>query len=140
MLCWTKAKTGKLTLQDCHKRNLVYETWCITCQRRDEIEIEEMQKDDPGQMKEMKQKMKIHKYVGETARSVFERTQEHRTDIEAIQTSSHMLRHLLDRHENENWKEIEFGAKVLRYTRIAFERQLLESVLVQENRDHHILN
>ena len=78
----------------------------------------------------MKQKMKIHKYVGETARSVFERIQEHRNDIETLKTSSHMLRHLLDSHENENWKEVEFGAKVLRYTRSAFERQLLESVLI----------
>jgi hypothetical protein len=140
MLCWTKAKTSKLTTQDCHKRNLVYETWCITCQRKDEEEIEEMHRGDAGKIKEIKMKMKIHKYVGETSRSIFERTQEHKNDIEALKTSSHMLRHLLDRHENDSWKEVEFGAKVLRFTRSSFERQLLESVLIQENRDHHLLN
>ena len=97
-------------------------------------------KDDPEKMKEQLEKMKIYKNVGETARSIYERTQEHKNDVEGLKPSSHMLRHLIDRHENENWKEIEFGARVMRYTRSAFERQLLESVFIQGNRHHHILN
>ena len=78
-----------------------------------------------AKIKDKKSKMQIHKYVGEMSRSIYERTQEHKNDIEALKTSSHML---------------EFGAKVLRYTRSSFERQLLESVLIQESRDHHLLN
>ena len=38
-----------------------------------------------------------------------------------------------DKHEDKSWKDIEFGAKVLRYTSSAFERQLLESVTIQGN-------
>ena len=30
--------------------------------------------------------------------------------------------------------------RVLKYTRSSFERQILESVLIQNNRNHHILN
>ena len=37
-------------------------------------------------------------------------------------------------------EEVEFGMKVVQYTRTSFERQILESVKIQENRNHHILN
>ena len=51
-----------------------------------------------------------------------------------------MLRHMLEVHEDEERSEIKFGMKVLRYTRSSFERQILESVLIQGSRSHHILN
>ena len=35
LLCLTKNRTGKNTTQDCTRRSLVYETWCITCYERD---------------------------------------------------------------------------------------------------------
>ena len=37
------------------------------------------------------------------------------------------------------WK-IQFGVKVVRYTRSAFDRQVMESVIIQEERSHNILN
>ena len=37
LLCKTKLTTGKNTSQDCSKRSLVYETWCMTFLERDEI-------------------------------------------------------------------------------------------------------
>ena len=38
-------------------------------------------------------------------------------------------------------ENIEFGAKVLKFARSVFERQVMESVLIQEEREqHHILN
>ena len=42
MLCQTKRYTGKHLTQDCFRRSLVYETWCISCQEKemDKIEIE----------------------------------------------------------------------------------------------------
>ena len=51
-----------------------------------------------------------------------------------------MLRHLIDAHEEEEWKKIEFGMRVLKSTRTAFERKILESVLIQKSRHHHIMN
>ena len=89
----------------------------------------------------MKKKIKLFKYVGETARSVYERSWEHVNSRDQLQTSSHMLKHILEEHEEEEQMEkIIFGVKVLRYTRNAFERQVSESVLIQEQRGHNILN
>ena len=48
-----------------------------------------------------------------------------------------MLRHLLTVHEEEEWDEIKFGMKILK---TAFERQILESVLIQKARVHKIMN
>ena len=40
LLCITKTRTGKLTTQECSKRNIVYETSCATCE---EIQLEELE-------------------------------------------------------------------------------------------------
>ena len=40
ILCETKMKTGKNQRQDCTKRCVVYETWCLTCEKRDREELE----------------------------------------------------------------------------------------------------
>ena len=51
LLCHTKAASEKNKSQDCHKRNLVYETKCLTCETRDEeyinsLEIEDKEKSE----------------------------------------------------------------------------------------------
>ena len=60
MLCWTKQKTQKNMSQDCHTRNLVYQTWCISCQTRDEEKVEQEYEGDAKKIKEMKHKIKMH--------------------------------------------------------------------------------
>ena len=40
-MCITKAETGKTNSQDCRKRNVVYETSCLTCTERQDLETEE---------------------------------------------------------------------------------------------------
>ena len=50
---------------------------------------------------EEKRKARRYVYIGETNRSVYERGLEHQNDVPACKTSSHMLRHLLDVHEEE---------------------------------------
>ena len=83
----------------------------------------------------------LHKYIGETSRSVYERAWEHMSSMEGLQTSSHMLKHALEKHNGEeDLEKIKFGVKVLRFTRNAFERQVTESVMIQEHRHHNILN
>ena len=52
-------------------------------------------------MEDEKRKEKRYINIGETNRSVYERGLEHINDIPACKTSSHMLRHLLDVHEEE---------------------------------------
>ena len=82
LLCTTKLKTEKNLSQDCHTRCLVYETWCMSCMRKDEEEIGERWRGDAEKIKEEKRKIKKHVYIGETSRSVYERGQEHQYDVE----------------------------------------------------------
>ena len=139
--CETKLWSGKYKTQDCSKRNCIYETWCRTCQEREEERIEEACGEDEERKMEMKKKIKLHKYVGETSRSVYERAWEHTHSRDQLQTSSHMLKHIIEMHgEEENPDKIQFGVRVVRYTRRAFERQIMESVFIQEERSHFILN
>ena len=70
MLCSTKEKTGKLKKQDCKKRSLVYKIWCMECQEIEERKIEE-EDGEREEKEEMKKKIKIHKYIEETSRSVY---------------------------------------------------------------------
>ena len=41
LLCTTKREAGKTNSQDCRQRNIVYETTCITCTERQDLEIEQ---------------------------------------------------------------------------------------------------
>ena len=60
--------------------------------------------------------------------------------MEQLKPCSHMLKHILDKHETENHEEIVFNAKVLSYCNSSFERQILESVKIQQERGHNLLN
>ena len=64
LLCTTKMKTEKNLSQDCHKRNVVYETWCMLCQERDERKIEDEYNGDAQKIKSKKRQIRIHKYIG----------------------------------------------------------------------------
>ena len=140
LLCLTKMKTEKNKTQDCHKRNVVYETRCLTCERKeqdkiDNLEIEEQEK------KQEKSKIKLYKYIGETSRSSFERGWEHVNDMAQLKTSSHMLKHALTTHQEQEMNEVQFGMRIIRSCQSSFERQVYESVAIQQERkSHHILN
>ena len=102
LLCKTKQREGKNNSQDCTRRNCVYETYCITCKDRQDKRIEEKYMEmGKKKVEEEKRKEKRYIYIGETNHSVYERGLEHLNDIPAYKTSSHMLRHLLDVHEEE---------------------------------------
>ena len=68
-------------------------------------ELEHKMKDKNISKKEMeieKNKIKRYIYNGETSRSVYERGLEHQNYVVACNTSSHMLRHILDQHDEED--------------------------------------
>ena len=110
----------------------MYETWCETCR------LEDIEKQKEGGGKE--QEVRLYKYVGETSRSCFERGLEHQHDCEQLKPSSHMLKHILDKHDGKPPGYIKFLRKAVKFRKSAFERQIQEAVLIQANRDHHLLN
>ena len=138
LLCHTKMSTEKNMRQDCHKRNLVYETRCLTCERKElkrieELDIENKEKDV------LKAKIKQYKYIGETSRSSYERSWEHLNDMAQLRNTSHMLKHAIGVHPDEDMSEVQFGMRVLKFTQSSFERQILESVIIQSERTDHVL-
>ena len=51
---------------------------------------------------ERKQKIRLHKYIGETGRSAYERGKEHTSDRDKWEKGSHMLKHIILEHEGED--------------------------------------
>ena len=141
--CWpceTKSWTEQDAKKDCTKRSLVYETWCQTCYEKEKEDIEEKVEEEEERKKQI-EKIRKHKYVGETARSAFERGWEHQEGLRKLEEDSHLLKHVAQYHQGVPMTEIRFGMKVRRYARTALERQVLESVLIQEERkSHHLMN
>jgi hypothetical protein len=113
----------------------------MTCLERDEEAAKIKAGDDKEMLKHLTDKIKKYMYVGEMARSTFERSREHVHDMESLSTKSHLLKHAVDMHPNEELCTLKFGIKVLKYARKAFDRQIFESVAIEENRlHHHLLN
>ena len=84
---------------------------------------------------------KLYKYLGETCRSVWESAGKYLADLKSLNPTSHLLKHILDKHEEEGIDEIKFGIRVVKFTRTPFERQILEAVKIQQERqDHFLLN
>ena len=137
LLCATKEKTGKQKGQCCAKRSSVYEIWCLQCQARDIKKLEEKYEGD--ELDKEKEKILLYKYIGETNRSVYERSWEHLNGLKSIDKDSFMLKHAVDQHAGDELNTARYGIKVVRYTKSSFERQILESVCLQDNRDHNIL-
>ena len=140
LLCQTKSRTGKHLGQDCSRRSLVYETWCMNCYERDMEDARVKAEGNMEQLKVLQGKIKVYKYVGETARSLYERSFEHITDYENLSTKSHMLKHMVEMHSTEQMGDNKIGIKVIKYAKSAFERQIFESCEIQANRHHHLLN
>ena len=138
-LCATKALTGKGLSQDCSKRNIVYEIKCLTCEEQEMSKIKEIANGDQKKLKELREGIKIHKYLGETGRSAFERGFEHLNQLTTLSDNSHMLKHVVAKHEGQDLGEIKFGMSILHHNRSAFERQIREAVKIQQERKDHVL-
>ena len=132
----TKMKTGKFKTQNCTTRSIVYMTWCQTCYDNDVEKLEGSKEE----IEDKKKRIKYHLYIGESSRSAFERGSEHLAGIKRLMSSNHFLKHLVDKHKNEDWDKIEMRMKIMTTHRKAFERQIHEAVLIQEYRHHFLLN
>ena len=83
LICQTKSRSGKLLTQDCSRRSVVYETYCITCKEKNIKELEEIHADDEDDKELNKQisEMKLYKYIGETGKSVYGQGRQHLMDV-----------------------------------------------------------
>ena len=72
--------------------------------------------------------------MGESSRSAYERGWEHINDMAQLKSSSHMLKHTVGVHQNEDMEKVHFGMRVHKFTTSSFERQIRESVVIQTQR------
>ena len=68
-----------------------------------------------------------------------ERANEHKLGLSSLREDSYMLKHALDKHSDGDILKSRFGIKVIEYSRTSFERQVKESVVLQEMKDKHFL-
>jgi hypothetical protein len=61
-------------------------------------------------------------------------------DRKNLDLGSHMLKHALSCHEDEDPQKVNFHMKVVAYHKSSFERQIDEAVKIQQNRGNNILN
>ena len=73
-------------------RSVIYEMWCETCTSRKVDKIRKEGGEDEEKIKKEIEKMRVHKYIRETARSTFERAIEHQMAYQTLSSTSLMLK------------------------------------------------
>ena len=146
-----------LPFKNCTKRSIIYQTWCKTCQRKEERKSDVFKEDEIGisdlfdgnvEPERRKRKMmdsdrvKVDNfiYIGETSRSSYERGGEHYKDLEHKRHKSHMLKHAVNHHPGMNPDHIKFEMKILSSHKTAFERQIREAVLIEKFAGPKLMN
>ena len=91
----------------CRTRSVVYQSYCVPCQELGETV----------------------QYIGESARSTFERGLEHLGDVSCPSKTSHMRDHLTEAHQGEDRiPEETFCIRVLRSEPSPLQRQVAEAI------------
>ena len=101
---------------DCRRRNIVYQTSCNEC----------------------KEKGRDTLYLGESARTGYERGVEHLRDAKTKRENSHMFEHQKEEHPEK--QEANFKMKIVRGHRSALPRQIQEAVMISNSWNKNLLN
>ena len=131
---------GDERLQDCFRRNILYESTCTVCEKR------EREKSGGGQGQHEKGNEGVGGqgklagsavYVGESSRSIFERSQEHIRDAKKKTEDSHIWKHWSEEHPGQEMPHFRF--QIVRLFRDCLSRQIAEAVRI-EMREGAVLN
>ena len=108
--------------ENCKRRNVMYESECRRCnvpdgwKTRDKEGLED-KRDVPSI------------YIGETCRSLHERSKDHLRDANTMSEESHMLQHQQEVHKDI--KDPEFNFRVVKSFKTSLERQIGEAIRIQ---------
>ena len=106
--------------KSCRQRNVTYTTECLKCQEKGG---------------------KKSQYLGESARTSYERGLEHLKAYDSLKEDSHMAKHWLEDHQGEDRPE--FKMRVARKHTSALVRQVHEAVIIEmatEDKEINVLN
>ena len=123
----TQEKRGEV-LPQCNKRSVLYENICTKCNQG--VEDKSKKLSPPTNHPSI--------YVGETARSLYERGKEHWRGYMTQAEDSHIYKHHQLHHGGEG--EPSFHLRPVRFFRTALSRQLAEAVRIQRWGEEVILN
>ena len=117
--CTTCEQGGEEELPDCSRMNLVYENICAECNpgASKKGELGSIRADIPTT------------YIGETSRSVYERSREHWEGAKKGCLKNHMVKHQVMEHGGE--PKPNFFMKIRGYYRTALARQVAEAVMIR---------
>ena len=117
--CITCEQGGEEQLPACTKSNLVYENICASCNpgASGKLDQAEIRVDIPTV------------YVGETSRSIYERSREHWEGVKKGSNKNHMVKHQLLEHAGE--PDPNFQMKVRGFFKTALARQVAEAVYIR---------
>jgi Uri superfamily endonuclease len=127
--CYTCGQQGE-KFEDCKTRNVLYESVCVLCNK------EVLEKKNLSKWDEFRDMVGV--YVGETARSLYERAGEHWQDVKAGKLESHMLKHWHTEHVQEAG-EPKFKIRLVKTFGDALSRQKSESVRI-DLRGENVIN
>ena len=116
--CRVCLQTGEKR-EDCVRRNILYESECVKC--GSEIKDGDVIMERSGTNASL--------YVGETSRSLFERTSEHWQAADSLKEESHMVQHIEESHKGEGKPDFKF--KVVKTFKTALDRQIAEAVRIE---------
>jgi hypothetical protein len=109
---------GTENLEDCRRRNILYESSCVQCNPPDTL---------------YKKGAKLNNcegvYVGESGRSLSEQAGEHHHDATSMKEDSHMLKHWQEQHGNQE-QHPKFRFKIIGSFQDVLTRQVSEAVRI----------
>ena len=100
------------------RRSVLYESECVECGQGEDVTDSSLER--KGKEASL--------YVGETARSLFERSQEHWKAAEQSKEESHMFQHTMETHKGKGIPMFKF--KVVKSFRSALDRQIAEAIRI----------
>ena len=107
--------------EDCVRRNILYESQCVQCEA-DMAKVESSPELRIGGSR-------ASLYVGESSRSLYERTCEHFQAAESEKEESHIFQHFIDSHKGEGKPNFKF--KVIKSFKTSLDRQIAEAIRIE---------
>ena len=117
------------TVENCRARCVTYESRCILCNP------EKQRVSNPLEEKVQPEQPRDGIYIGESSRSIAERTNEHFNDAESFAKKSHVIKHWIKSHPELNTAP-PFKVKKLRQYKDCLSRQVGEAIAILLSRDN----
>ena len=112
---------------NCRAQSILYESKCEVCNPKPTSSHQE----DPSQQKPASRK---GIYIGETSRTLYERSKEHLKDAEDFDPSSHIVKHWMNVHPDSNSCP-QFSFTIKAKFRDCLSRQVAEAISIMYTKD-----